>query len=140
MQASRQHCLQAASCGGTRAADSSLSAIVHRPNRCPCSCVLDSDGTPVLLYTGVRLRSNLEAGPLPPPEHDLGMVWIETQLAAVPEDPGGYLLQLLFRVTVSWLKLSEHGVLVRRHIVQTPLLLSTASYTGFATLHLHPFL
>ena len=50
--------------------------------------MLDSDGTPVLLYTGVRLRSNLEAGPLPPPEHDLGMVWVESQLAAVPEDPG----------------------------------------------------
>ncbi len=53
-----------------------------------CSCVLDSDGTPVLLYTGVRLRSNESAGELPPPEQDLGMVWIETQLAAVPEDPG----------------------------------------------------
>ncbi len=52
--------------------------------------MLDSDGTPVLLYTGVRLRSNLEAGPLPPPEQDLGMVWIETQLAAVPEDPGEF--------------------------------------------------
>ena len=51
--------------------------------------MLDSDGTPVLLYTGVRLRSNTEAGPLPPPEQDLGMVWVESQLAAVPEDPGG---------------------------------------------------
>ena len=59
------------------------------PPACRCSCVLDSDGTPVLLYTGVRLRSNTEAGPLPPPEHDLGMVWVESQLAAVPEDPGG---------------------------------------------------
>ena len=58
------------------------------PHLARCSCVLDSDGTPVLLYTGVRLRSNLEAGPLPPPEQDLGMVWIETQMAAVPEDPG----------------------------------------------------
>lgn len=57
----------------------------HRPRR---SCVLDSDGTPVILYTGVRLRSNLEAGPLPPPEQDIGMVWVESQLAAVPEDPG----------------------------------------------------
>ncbi|KAL4420475.1 hypothetical protein ABPG75_010131 [Micractinium tetrahymenae] len=56
------------------------------------SCVLDSDGTPVLLYTGVRLRSNESAGELPPPEHDLGMVWIETQLAAVPEDPDDELL------------------------------------------------
>ncbi|KAL4855527.1 Acid beta-fructofuranosidase 4 [Chlorella vulgaris] len=55
-------------------------------------CVLDSDGTPVLLYTGVRLRSNVEAGPLPPPEHDLGMVWVESQLAAVPEDPDDELL------------------------------------------------
>lgn len=61
----------------------------HRLSR-PRSCVLDSDGTPVLLYTGVRLRSNLEAGPLPPPEQDLGMVWVESQLAAVPEDPGAW--------------------------------------------------
>ncbi|EFN52585.1 hypothetical protein CHLNCDRAFT_58794 [Chlorella variabilis] len=38
------------------------------------------------------LRCNLEAGPLPPPEHDLGMVWVESQLAAVPEDPGDELL------------------------------------------------
>ena len=52
----------------------------------------------MLLYTGVRLRSNLEAGPLPPPEHDLGRVWVESQMAAVPEDPGGWLL--LLRVCV----------------------------------------
>lgn len=51
-------------------------------------CVVGGDGAPVLLYTGVRLRSNETAGPPPPPEHDLGLVWIETQMAAVPEDPG----------------------------------------------------
>ena len=62
---------------------------LRSPHHTMRSCVLDSDGTPVLLYTGVRLRSNTEAGPLPPPEHDLGMVWVESQMAAVPEDPGG---------------------------------------------------
>lgn len=40
----------------------------------------------------MRLRSNTSAGPLPPPEHDLGMVWIESQCAAVPEDPDDELL------------------------------------------------
>jgi beta-fructofuranosidase len=42
-----------------------------------------SDGTPVLLYTGVRRRENPECGPLPPPEHDLNLPFIESQLAAV---------------------------------------------------------
>lgn len=55
-------------------------------------CTIDASGRPVLLYTGVRLRSNDAAGPLPPEEHDLGMVWIETQCAAVPEDPQDELL------------------------------------------------
>lgn len=55
-------------------------------------CTIDASGRPVLLYTGVRLRSNDAAGPLPPEEHDLGMVWIETQCAAVPEDPHDELL------------------------------------------------
>ena len=32
---------------------------------------LGADGLPVLLYTGVRLRSNAGAGPPPPAEHDL---------------------------------------------------------------------
>ena len=50
-------------------------------------CVQNSQGVPIILYTGVRLRSNHEAGPLPPPDQDLGMVWIESQCAAVPEDP-----------------------------------------------------
>jgi hypothetical protein len=53
-----------------------------------------TDASPPLAApcAGVRLRSNLEAGPLPPAEHDLGMVWVETQLAAVPEDPDDDLL------------------------------------------------
>jgi hypothetical protein len=51
-------------------------------------CVVDYDGRPTILYTGVRLRSNPGCGPLPQPEHDLGLVWIESQCAAVPEDPG----------------------------------------------------
>lgn len=43
----------------------------------------------------MRLRSNPECGPLPAPEHDLGLVWIESQCAAVPEDPGGVMLSCL---------------------------------------------
>ena len=50
-------------------------------------CVVDADGTPVILYTGVRLRSNPECGDLPPPECDLNLPFIESQLSAVP-DPG----------------------------------------------------
>lgn len=59
-------------------------------------CVIDYDGRPIILYTGVRLRSNPECGPLPAAEHDLGLVWIESQCAAVPEDPGGFDLRSLF--------------------------------------------
>ena len=47
--------------------------------------VADEDGTPVLLYTGVRLRSNEAAGAPPAPEHDLNLPFIESQCAAVPE-------------------------------------------------------
>ncbi|DBA96005.1 TPA: hypothetical protein ACH3X1_001510 [Trebouxia sp. C0004] len=51
-------------------------------------CIVDEDGTPIILYTGVRLRSNPECGPLPPAECDLNLPFVETQLAAVPEgDP-----------------------------------------------------
>ena len=46
-----------------------------------CS-VVDPDGTPTILYTGVRLRSNPECGPLPPSECDLNLPFIETQLVA----------------------------------------------------------
>lgn len=49
--------------------------------------VVDEDGTPTLLYTGVRLRSNPLCGPLPPAECDLNLPFIETQCAAVA-DPG----------------------------------------------------
>jgi sucrose-6-phosphate hydrolase SacC (GH32 family) len=48
-------------------------------------CVVDSDGTPTILYTGVRLRSNPECGALPPPEHDLNLPFVETQLSAVAD-------------------------------------------------------
>lgn len=51
-------------------------------------CAIGSDGLPALLYTGVRLRSNPDCDlPLPSPDCDLGLNWIETQLAAVPADP-----------------------------------------------------
>ena len=49
-------------------------------------CVVDTDDTPVILYTGVRLRSNPECADLPPPECDLNLPFIESQLAAVPEE------------------------------------------------------
>lgn len=52
-----------------------------------CATV-DTDGTPVLLYTGVRLRTNPDAQPPPPPECDLHLPFIESQLYAVPRDPG----------------------------------------------------
>ncbi len=37
---------------------------------------LDVDGSPALLYTGVRLRGSAQGGPLPPPECDLGLPFI----------------------------------------------------------------
>lgn len=43
---------------------------------------IDHDGTPVLLYTGVRLRHGASAGPAPPPECDLGLPSIEIQAIA----------------------------------------------------------
>lgn len=46
--------------------------------------LLDADGKPMILYTGVRLRSNPECGPLPPLEQDLQLPFIEQQFAAVP--------------------------------------------------------
>jgi len=48
---------------------------------------LDEEGVPVILYTGVRLRSNPDAGPLPPRECDLGLPFVESQLTAEPADP-----------------------------------------------------
>lgn len=49
---------------------------------------VSAKGTPTILYTGVRLRSSPSPLPPPPPEQDPGLLWIETQCAAVPEDPG----------------------------------------------------
>ncbi|KAK9810230.1 hypothetical protein WJX72_007025 [[Myrmecia] bisecta] len=48
-------------------------------------CAVDHDGTPTILYTGVRLRSNPECGPLPPAECDLNLPFIETQCSAFPD-------------------------------------------------------
>lgn len=58
-------------------------------------CIVDEDGTPIILYTGVRLRSNPECGPLPPAECDLNLPFVETQLAAVPEGQSMLLTQRL---------------------------------------------
>lgn len=53
---------------------------------CFSGCALvDSDGTPTILYTGVRLRSNPECGILPPADCDLNLPFIEAQLVAKPE-------------------------------------------------------
>jgi hypothetical protein len=51
-------------------------------------CTIDADGVPTLLYTGVRLRSNQECGPLPPAESDLQLPFIESQLIARAVDTG----------------------------------------------------
>ena len=65
----------------------------HDADGCFSGCAaIGADGLPVLLYTGVRLRSNAEAAPPPPPEHDLQLPFVESQLAAVPESPGDPLL------------------------------------------------
>lgn len=48
--------------------------------------VLDECGRPIIMYTGVRLRSNPDTGPLPPKEHDLNQPFIETQCIATPVD------------------------------------------------------
>lgn len=49
-------------------------------------CVLDpSTGFPTILYTGVRLRTNEECGPLPPEDCDLRLEFIESQCMAVAD-------------------------------------------------------
>jgi hypothetical protein len=50
---------------------------------------LDDNNMPTLLYTGVRMRGQADAGPLPPKESDLGLPFIETQLLVHAEDPIG---------------------------------------------------
>lgn len=55
------------------------------------TCVKNCDGRPVILYTGVKLRSN-HKGDLPAPEYDLNLPFIEVQLAAVPADPNDELM------------------------------------------------
>lgn len=49
--------------------------------------------------------SNLEAGSPPPHERDLGLVWIESQCAAVPEDPADELLLRWRKVDRPFLRL-----------------------------------
>ena len=68
-------------------------------------CVIGENGKPVILYTGVRLRSNHETGPLPPSDQDLGMVFIESQCAAVPADDDDDLLVKWNKLQVPFLKL-----------------------------------
>jgi len=58
--------------------------------------VVDTNGSPTLLYTGVRLRSD-ESFPLPPENYDLQLPFIESQLAAVAVD----------RKLAVWRKLSQ---------------------------------
>ncbi len=55
-------------------------------------CLSDGKGPPVILYTGVRLRSNAACGALPAPEYDLNLPFIESQLWAAP-DTGVHALQ-----------------------------------------------
>lgn len=69
-------------------------------------CIVDEDGTPTILYTGVRLRSNPECGPLPPAECDLNLPFIETQLAAAPEGPSTLLHKCLLQSSHDWLTVS----------------------------------
>jgi hypothetical protein len=48
-------------------------------------------GVPVILYTGVYLKANkgaVAALGLPPAPYDMPTRFVETQLAAVPADPG----------------------------------------------------
>eukprot|EP00210_Caulerpa_lentillifera_P005074 g4847.t1 len=55
-------------------------------------CVLDANGVPTLLYTGVKLRSNFDQKhPLPSNEYDLQLPFIETQLAARADPNDNYL-------------------------------------------------
>lgn len=45
-------------------------------------CTVDEAGVPTIMYTGVRLRSNQDCGPLPPADCDLQLPFIESQLLA----------------------------------------------------------
>eukprot|EP00210_Caulerpa_lentillifera_P005193 g4963.t1 len=49
-------------------------------------CVKDvTTGLPVILYTGVRLRTNEDCGPLPPSNMDLNLEFIESQCFAIAD-------------------------------------------------------
>ncbi|KAL3142936.1 hypothetical protein ABBQ38_003221 [Trebouxia sp. C0009 RCD-2024] len=48
--------------------------------------VLDTDGTPTMIYTGVRRRDNKDCGPLPHAAVDLGLDMIECQMVATCQE------------------------------------------------------
>ena len=48
------------------------------------TCVVNCNGDPIILYTGVKLRSN-HVDDLPDPRVDLNLPFIEVQLAAVAD-------------------------------------------------------
>ncbi|PNW74664.1 hypothetical protein CHLRE_12g488000v5 [Chlamydomonas reinhardtii] len=66
---------------------------------------LDEHGVPTILYTGVRLRSNGAAGPLPPVETDLQLPFIESQCAARPVDPSDPKLTHWTKIEYPWMAL-----------------------------------
>lgn len=72
-----------------RAAHTAALPLHHTP---PGTVELDFElGVPVIMYTGVYLKTNAEAVAahgLPPPERDPGTRFVEKQLLAVPADPG----------------------------------------------------
>ena len=55
---------------------------------------------PTIMYTGVRLRSNPDCGPLPPQDCDLNLPFIESQLIAIPE-PGVSARRILQHTCIS---------------------------------------
>lgn len=79
-------------------------AIVPTPDTfdadgCFSGCAtIDTDGTPVLLYTGVR-PSNSSPLEAPPLERNLQLPFIEAQLYATPTNPGALLRLWVLRAT-----------------------------------------
>ncbi|KAG1662140.1 hypothetical protein FOA52_011013 [Chlamydomonas sp. UWO 241] len=52
-----------------------------------CACIDEATGHPVILFTGVHLRSTLPPGPHPKQECDLSLSLFESQMVAWPADP-----------------------------------------------------
>ncbi|KAK9812554.1 hypothetical protein WJX73_008374 [Symbiochloris irregularis] len=65
------------------------------------AAVVDKEGVPTILYTGVRLRNNPDAGPPPAKEDDLDLPFFESQLCAAHADPNDEHLKV-------WTKESGH--------------------------------